>query len=616
MLAQLQAEKKETLANRHPPSLAAVETFVPGWIGRSVRLGFRLVDLWNEPDLMGFWAGSSDEYLAFMRTAYTTIKRADPQTRVMTGGLATLLSHNGHRLNPDLTRRIIVDGQDYYDLISLHEHGPFSRLQTAIDGPLKAMQVKLRSPKPLFFTETGMPVSSTTIESMRRQACELVKKIAFASARGAEGFLWFVLSKGGTFPGYNMIGRGDDPRPTIAAFNELAKVLRPRRFATEHQVGQGLWLLEFTGERDAALLAWDESAPSAGQPLFVRLPPGGTITGLDIMGNVRAVESDDGIAATAFAAEPAWLIVSGGRPTVIGAPVAVPERPAGPPGREAAGVARLRNPLDREAAFRLRWTLPDGRQLTDERTLPAAMAGESTVAILMPVVPPGAAAPAAKLAWELVGTRWRGELLVPLDVARLIPAARSDRPADFALQDETRIYNANENDPNREQWTWQGVEDLSARVWLGLDEKALEIRVVVADERHLQPYPASQAWQADSLQLAFGIPGRTGEWRLIAARSDNGASLLAVEAAPTGCDPAALIPSMLVTAFNDAGLDYRLRLPLSALGTDASALRRQVLPFNLLVNDDDGGGREGFCFIADGLGKAYEPKLWPTVIFE
>jgi len=37
----------------------------------------------------------------------------------------------------------------------------------------------------------------------------------------------------------------------------------------------------------------------------------------------------------------------------------------------------------------------------------------------------------------------------------------------------------------------------------------------------------------------------------------------------------------------------------------------------LLVNDEDGGGREGFLFLSPGLGLGNtEPEVWPLVSFE
>jgi hypothetical protein len=61
---------------------------------------------------------------------------------------------------------------------------------------------------------------------------------------------------------------------------------------------------------------------------------------------------------------------------------------------------------------------------------------------------------------------------------------------------------------------------------------------------------------------------------------------------------------------------YLARLPLEGFGADADTLRSKAVRFNLLVNDDDGGGREGFAFLAPGLGlgKA-EPDKWPLLRF-
>ena len=56
-------------------------------------------------------------------------------------------------------------------------------------------------------------------------------------------------------------------------------------------------------------------------------------------------------------------------------------------------------------------------------------------------------------------------------------------------------------------------------------------------------------------------------------------------------------------------------IPESAVGAD-SALLKQGIRFNLLVNDNDGEGRDGWMHIAPGIGENKNPDRFPFVLFE
>jgi hypothetical protein len=63
-------------------------------------------------------------------------------------------------------------------------------------------------------------------------------------------------------------------------------------------------------------------------------------------------------------------------------------------------------------------------------------------------------------------------------------------------------------------------------------------------------------------------------------------------------------------------LVYSARLPLAGLGVDTEFLCRKAIGVNLIVNDKDGDNREGFAFVAPGLGRGTQVEGWPLVTFE
>jgi hypothetical protein len=231
-----------------------------------------------------------------------------------------------------------------------------------------------------------------------------------------------------------------------------------------------------------------------------------------------------------------------------------------------------------------------------------------------PVEPP----PELKLNYTIVGTPWEGTVELALNATSTLISAQpmGARQPDFILETDAHIFNANENDPNRAEWAWKGPSDLSARVWLGLDYDAMLLKVDVSDERHQQPKGAVSMWQADSIQFGIHIPGRDGHWELGIARHDDGSILTHGWKAPAGSDTSYAESIELNTAPRRGGLVYSARLPLDGLGIDVDFLTHKAIGFNLIVNDEDGGKREGFAFVGPGLGRGTNVLSWPLVTFE
>lgn len=71
-----------TVVTRYKPGgeLAASQGWGPD-------AGVRVWEIWNEPDLAFFWDGTPQEYARLLKVAYMAAKQADPQARVMFGGL-------------------------------------------------------------------------------------------------------------------------------------------------------------------------------------------------------------------------------------------------------------------------------------------------------------------------------------------------------------------------------------------------------------------------------------------------------------------------------------------------------------------------------------------------
>jgi hypothetical protein len=197
-------------------------------------------------------------------------------------------------------------------------------------------------------------------------------------------------------------------------------------------------------------------------------------------------------------------------------------------------------------------------------------------------------------------------LIVPSD------GATAAEPV-FRLDTRQQVINRFDHDPSGVANVWKGPKDLSASIWIGIEGEALVVRLAVDDDVQRQGNAAADMWRADSVQLGVQIPGQQGPWEFGLARADDGRALVHTWMVPAGLT-AATDRLALETSSRAGGVDYRLSMPLSALSTTAQHLRDGIR-FNLIVNDDDTGVREGWIQLAKGIGETKDVGPWPEVRF-
>ncbi|MFP4055577.1 MAG: GH39 family glycosyl hydrolase [Candidatus Brocadiia bacterium] len=610
--ARHEARRGWSPINQTPPRLEAWRAWVRT-VARRYRGRIRQWEVWNEPDLEGFYKGTTDEYIELLRVAYRELKAVDPRNQVMSGGFATVLPHGGKHLNPRLHERVIREAQDAFDIHTHHQHGTFEQFARAVDGPLAEIREALEAPRPLYFNETAIGSE----HGRKVQARTLVKKLVFARARGAMAYSWFLMRGGNPHTdGFGMLDwRSDEPRPVLCAFNELVKLLRDKPAVDQVARGDGQWLFRAPRDGETVLVGWRESGGVEGQALLVRVPPGAEAHRLDLMGNPSPVELAEGVFAWTLGPAPVYVRVRGGAPRVGGSPVRLEGRAAGLPGERLRLEAVLRNPLAREARFALTWQALGGKPTEHAVAVEPDGTARQAFQVVVPDAP-GDQPHRAALAYAIEGTPFAGQLSVPLRVARLVPAAPFERrEPDFVLRERADVVNRNENDPARQHMVWQGPADLSARAWVGRDADALRVRVLVRDDAHVQPHAAGRMWKADCVQLGIQVPGQEGYWEIGLARGEGGRPLVATWLRPAGRpDPSGRVD--LATAPLEGGLIYDAAIPYAALGLSEETVRRRAIGFSFIVNDDDGHGREGWLQASPGIGEAKDPAQFPLLQLE
>jgi hypothetical protein len=114
-------------------------------------------EVWNEPDLASFWYGTAAQYAELLAISYDAIKRANPNAKVVLGGLA--LGGPPERLNRNFLTEILNDARypaaQYFDVMNFHHYGTPDEARRRMSYVRDALRQANASDKPIWITETG-----------------------------------------------------------------------------------------------------------------------------------------------------------------------------------------------------------------------------------------------------------------------------------------------------------------------------------------------------------------------------------------------------------------------------------------------------------------------------
>lgn len=603
------------------PWCAYVEKIVKAF-GEDVRYW----EVWNESDLDCFWPGTYDQYMELLKATYSTVHRLDTDAQVMTSGFATLLPH-GARRDPDFAAKVAKNGQAYFDVFAHHQHGWSKDFKRVIDGPLADIRASINPAKPLFFNETSTYLSEFF---GRLQAEEAIKKVTYARAANAIGYIWYNLRSGDFVPvgndqDWGLVTEKFEPKPVYAAFNTYSLLVGDKEFDRRFPLPPARWCYGFKGADSYVFVAWDETEATAGGPHIVKANGAASAFFMDIMGNASpaAIEKDCILFPVTVA--PRFLVVNKAKkaPELAKPLVTVSGRQDAIPGQQLTVETILSNPFDTSLEIITRWCEPyafGGKTHPEVKT--AIPAGSTQPIPLRLQVPTDSGIRhgdevTLTLKYAVLGTPWKGEIAQRLAMGAYIPRMGPDnREPDFVLENRDHVVNLNENVPGRLHLTWKGADDLSARVWLSRRPGAIALRVDARDDRHSQKNVPNQMWQGDSVQFAISVPGQKGWWEIGLSANAQKRPMAFCWNRPAGMkDPISKIQLSVTSLPGAKGLRYETLLPLAALGLNERSLK-DGFRFNLLVNDCDEDGREGWVEIAPGLGMDKDPHKFPVVVFE
>ena len=208
----LGAEKQINPANRWARFVhTAVLRYKPGGVlaqanGWPAGQGVTHWEMWNEPDLRSFWDGTTADYARLLKVGYLAAKLADPNAKVIFGGLAN--ESTNFSFYSDVMSVYDADTHAptyafYHDIFATHNYLYAWRSWFHIWRASNTLAARGLE-KPIWLNESGVPVwddypgpvcepTSPFRASMSEQADFIVQSAFYATYAGADNIFFFQL---------------------------------------------------------------------------------------------------------------------------------------------------------------------------------------------------------------------------------------------------------------------------------------------------------------------------------------------------------------------------------------------------------------------------------------
>jgi hypothetical protein len=280
-------------------------------------------EFYNEPDVGELpgdhrWGLVGDQYAAMLQAVYPVVKQANPNAKVVFGGIAYDWFTDGNPPGP--FQRFFLDdvlkagGGAFFDVMNFHTYPAFAANWTSDGGPglfekTAAVRAKLAEfgvEKPIVITEVGdhsnsdAPIPGSE-ETQLRHVTKLYTQVV---AAGVEFGIWFVLTDLGRPYEYDSgLETNSTPpvrKPAFDVYLQTMKMLNGvqlDRVLSDAETGAAdLDAYRFFDPLNARIIyvAWlnpNDTTSSKTLPLFAE-----TATIIDVFGNETTIaDTDDGV---------------------------------------------------------------------------------------------------------------------------------------------------------------------------------------------------------------------------------------------------------------------------------------------------------------------------------
>lgn len=586
-IAEQYKDKKKGYS--YPPEPAAFRKLCRE-IGERYKGRIHLWEVWNEPDLDGYWKGTPEEYVEMMKIAFEELKAVDPDNKIICGGFASVGDHNGHKLNPAIHEYTIREGQQWMDYHGYHDHRYFEVFRHAFEGRLLEIRSLLKEDKPLYMTETAAWIGAV---GRKGQAVQVAKKMILTQMYGARLHSWYKLRGSSKDQIWGMYDpKSGQPFPVYSAFNEIVRKLGGKKYFSNLSPDGNRYRVLFNNESEWVLASWQQDQNDSGEVAALEVGEGAEVRYEDLMGNPLPVDVKNGIAVFSIDYEPKYLVIhnNGTKPELKKTIFTVREKTLSTSGGKAKRTFLLNNPFSEE--INVSWSDPFAKnRQTAHRTKLAP--GESKTETISIHVPSGKERESlATCSIDGIGAAASIPAPVSSYISISLKEPMENKEPDFVLNQYSQLSNLNEADPSRAHLTWKGPKDCSAEIRLAGSRDKLDMRIDVTDDIHVQTKAGKHVRNEDSIQLIFGFPEQEGHWTFNLGKSPGASEELNIERRPNGYENA----EEAITAVIDLDgnrVVYNIEIPLSAIGISRSSLLKGFY-MNVIVNDCDIGEKEGY----------------------
>jgi hypothetical protein len=340
----------------------------------------------------------------------------------------------------------------------------------------------------------------------------------------------------------------------------------------------------------------------------------------DIMGNVSQTPIIDEALTLQLSHSPSYLILDGAK-TLLKAEIPLisfdSEAIVASPGKQISLSMTLRNPYRAAKTIQLQLQAPKGFELSGESQTVTLQPNIQKSVSCMVKVPSDYTARRAVLMLSynlLLDNKVRGKCRIPINIAVKMPREHFPERPQFVLDKQKNVVTMMGHNPYTAHRLWSGPDDLSMKAWLCVTEKSLKINVLVKDDIFSPSSEAVNSYSCDGIQMAFAVPGQDAYWEIGLAQLKDASPAVYTWKMPSGFkDPSTMIDLKIKQEKQDT--EYQIEIPLEALGITHAALTRGV-KFNMIVNDNDGEGRDGWVEIAPGIGGSKKIDKFPFIVME
>jgi Cellulase (glycosyl hydrolase family 5) len=230
-----------------PADPAAFATFAGRAAGHFGKLGVHAYEIWNEPNIAGFWAGGPDpaRYTQLLKAAYRAIKRADRSATVVSAGLSPDASYgaaDAQHMNPltFLERMYASGARGSMDAVGWHPYNfpwglgfydwsAWSQMYATSPSARSIMKANGDGKKKIWATEWGAP-TGTSSQSISETAQAALIRAGLRSLRSRSwagpSFVYSFRDEGTDLSdreqNFGLLRRDWSPKPAYAAFRGVA----------------------------------------------------------------------------------------------------------------------------------------------------------------------------------------------------------------------------------------------------------------------------------------------------------------------------------------------------------------------------------------------------------